>query len=181
MTKMNGDAVASQVVVMGVSGSGKSTIGALIARDLGVPFIDGDSLHSTANVEKMAAGTPLTDEDRWPWLAEVGRVLHAAGLNGDGLVVACSALRRVYRDAILETAPNAVFLHLNGSRDVLAQRMQGRSEHFMPTTLLDSQLATLEPLAADEPGAVVDIDQSVPEVIVDAREVLPTLRHRSYS
>ncbi|SEB35716.1 gluconate kinase, SKI family [Paramicrobacterium humi] len=177
---MDGNA-APQVVIMGVSGSGKSTIGALIARDFGVPFIDGDSLHSAENVAKMAAGTPLTDDDRWPWLAEVGRVLHAAGENGTGLVVACSALRRSYRDAILESAPHAVFVHLNGTREVLASRMMGRSDHFMPATLLDSQLATLEPLESDEPGAVVDVDQPVPDVIAEARSVLPDLRERASS
>src|SRR5918998_4572401 len=105
------------VVVMGVSGSGKSTIGDLVAQPLSVPFIDADSLPPAANVEKMAAGHPLTDEDRWPWLAKVGQVLAAA--DDTGAVVACSALKRVYRDAILAEAPRALFLHLTGSREVL--------------------------------------------------------------
>ncbi len=144
-----------RIIVMGVSGCGKTTIGDLVARELGVPFLDGDSLHPVENVAKMAAGTPLTDEDRWPWLATVGRELANAGPGG--LVLACSALRRSYRDAIREQAPDTVFLHLHGSKEVLRARTEGRSGHFMPPALLDSQLATLEPLDADEAGIVVDI------------------------
>lgn len=155
-----------RIIVMGVSGCGKTTIGDLVARELGVPFLDGDSLHPVENVAKMAAGTPLTDEDRWPWLATVGAELAKAG--DGGLVLACSALRRSYRDAIREQAPDTVFLHLNGSKEVLAQRVEGRSGHFMPTTLLDSQLATLEPLQEDEGGVVVDIALPVPDVVAQA-------------
>jgi carbohydrate kinase (thermoresistant glucokinase family) len=159
-------AEAPIVVVMGVSGSGKSTIGELVAEALSVPFIDADSLHPVANVEKMAAGHPLTDEDRWPWLATVGKALAAA--DATGAVVACSALKRVYRDAILAEAPRALFLHLTGSREVLASRLERRSGHFMPPTLLDSQLKTLEPLAEDEPGIVVDIAPDVMTIVSDA-------------
>ncbi len=151
---------------MGVSGCGKTTIGDLIARRLNVPFLDGDSLHPVENVAKMAAGTPLTDDDRWPWLATVGSTLGNAGAGG--LVLACSALKRSYRDAILALAPGTVFLHLHGSRDVLGARLEGRSGHFMPPALLDSQLATLEPLAADEAGVVVDIAGAVDQVVADA-------------
>jgi len=154
---------APLVVVMGVSGSGKSTIGLLVADALGVPFIDGDSLHPIGNVTKMAAGTPLTDEDRWPWLALVGEALADAAETG--LVVACSALKRAYRDAILAEAPGAVFLHLSGSREVLSARLEGRSGHFMPISLLDSQLATLEELTDDEPRVVVDVGAAVPTVV----------------
>ncbi|MET3923868.1 gluconokinase [Arthrobacter sp. UYEF20] len=155
-----------RIVVMGVSGCGKTTIGDLVARELNVPFLDGDSLHPVENVAKMAAGSPLTDEDRWPWLAIVGSELAAAG--SDGLVLACSALRRSYRDAIREQAPDTVFLHLNGSKEVLGARLEGRSGHFMPATLLDSQLATLEPLAADESGVVVDIAAPLADVVAAA-------------
>jgi beta-N-acetylhexosaminidase len=155
-----------RVVVMGVSGCGKTTIGDLVARELGVPFLDGDSLHPVGNVAKMAAGTPLTDEDRWPWLATVGNALAAAGPGG--LVLACSALKRSYRDAIRAQAPDTVFLHLHGSKDVLGARLEGRTGHFMPATLLDSQLATLEPLEADESGVVVDIASPVGRVVSEA-------------
>lgn len=151
---------------MGVSGCGKTTIGALVARELGVPFIDGDSLHPVENVAKMAAGIPLTDEDRWPWLATVGTELANAGAGG--LVLACSALRRSYRDAIRTQAPDTVFLHLHGSKEVLRARTEGRSGHFMPPALLDSQLATLEPLDADEAGVVVDIASPVDQVVAEA-------------
>ncbi|PFG35572.1 gluconokinase/beta-N-acetylhexosaminidase [Flavimobilis soli] len=154
------------VVVMGVSGCGKSTIGALVAHELGVPFVDGDSLHPVENVAKMAGGTPLTDEDRWPWLAEVGRVL---ATSEGGVVVACSALRRAYRDAIVAAAPAAVMVHLHGTREVLGARLEGRSDHFMPASLLDSQLATLEPLEEDERGFVVDVDQEVPAILDEVR------------
>lgn len=154
------------IVVMGVSGSGKSTIGALIADRLSVPFVDADSLHPARNVEKMASGIPLTDDDRWPWLAAVGRVLAEA--EASGLVVACSALRRSYREAILVEAPRTLFVHLSGSRALLGLRLEGRSGHFMPTALLDSQFAILEPLESDEPGVVVDIGPAVPEIVADA-------------
>ncbi|WP_285247394.1 gluconokinase, GntK/IdnK-type [Pseudarthrobacter sp. efr-133-R2A-89] len=155
-----------RIIVMGVSGSGKTTIGDLVARELGIPFLDGDSLHPVENVAKMAAGTPLTDEDRWPWLATVGAELAKAG--DGGLVLACSALRRSYRDAIREQAPDTIFLHLNGSKEVLKARTEGRTGHFMPPALLDSQLATLEPLQGDERGVVVDIAAPVPDVVAQA-------------
>lgn len=161
-------AAAPLVVVMGVSGSGKSTIGLLVADALGVPFIDGDSLHPIANVTKMAAGNPLTDEDRWPWLALVGEAL--ADATQTGLVVACSALKRAYRDAILAEAPAAVFLHLSGSREVLSARLEGRSGHFMPISLLDSQLATLEEPGDDEPRVVVNVGAPVETVVAAAVE-----------
>lgn len=155
-----------RIIVMGVSGCGKTTIGDLVARELGVPFLDGDSLHPVENVTKMAAGTPLTDEDRWPWLATVGSELAKAG--DGGLVLACSALRRSYRDAIRVQAPDTVFLHLHGTKEVLKARTEGRTGHFMPPALLDSQLATLEPLDTDEAGFVVDIAAPVDEVVASA-------------
>jgi carbohydrate kinase (thermoresistant glucokinase family) len=158
-------ATPRRIVVMGVSGSGKSTIGALVATALGIPFVDGDSLHPLTNVEKMAAGVPLDDDDRWPWLRTVGRALADSG--DAGLVLACSALKRSYRDAIRTEAPDVLFLHLHGERDVLARRLEARSGHFMPPSLLDSQFAILEPLADDERAVVVDVDAEV-TAIVDA-------------
>jgi gluconokinase len=145
-----------QLVVMGVSGSGKSTVGFALAASLGVPFVDADDLHPAANVAKMSRGIPLTDDDRWPWLALVGEQLAAA--ESTGIVVACSALRRVYREAILAVAPDTRFVFLNASRELLEARVQHREGHFMPASLLASQLATLEPLADDEPGVTVPAD-----------------------
>jgi carbohydrate kinase (thermoresistant glucokinase family) len=152
---------------MGVSGSGKTTVGRLLAARLGVVFTDADSLHPAANVAKMAGGHPLTDSDRAPWLAAVGAAL-AAAADGTGMVMACSALKRSYRQAILSSAPRARFLDLEGSRDLLESRHEHRHGHFMPVSLLDSQLATLEPLAADEPGVRLDLDtHPSPRSIVD--------------
>jgi carbohydrate kinase (thermoresistant glucokinase family) len=145
---------APRVVVMGVSGCGKSTVGEVLASRLGVPFLDADTLHPPANVAAMAAGVPLTDEDRGPWLAAVAERLAAAPA---GLVVACSALRRAYRDVLRAGAPTAAHVHLHGTRAVLEERVADRPGHFMPAPLLASQLATLEPLDADERGVVLDV------------------------
>jgi carbohydrate kinase (thermoresistant glucokinase family) len=146
-----------------VSGSGKSTVGAELAAALGLEFLDADDLHPASNVSKMASGTALSDDDRWPWLAAVGVALDAA--SATGLVVACSALKRSYRAAILAVAPATQFVLLEGSRELLAERLGGRRDHFMPSTLLDSQLATLEPLAAGEPGFTVGIDGTSGEIV----------------
>ncbi|WP_338056617.1 gluconokinase [Salinibacterium metalliresistens] len=153
------------IVVMGPSGSGKSTIGAALAAELGVPFMDADDLHPASNVAKMAAGQPLDDDDRWPWLRLVGEALAAA--SDTGLVMACSALRRRYRDAIVAEAPGTVFVELHGTRALLAERMGAREGHFMPSSLLDSQLATLESLGDDERGVRVDVSGTVPEIVAD--------------
>ena len=147
---------------MGVSGSGKSTVGALLAERLGAPFVDADDLHPAANKAKMAVGIPLDDTDRWPWLDAVGVRLAAAPTP----VVACSALRRAYRDRLRSAAPDALFVHLAGTETIVADRLAGRRHEYMPASLLDSQYAALEPLQADERGVVVDIGSS-PEALVD--------------
>lgn len=147
-----------RIVVMGVSGSGKSTVGRRAAEVLGAAFVDGDDLHPAANVAKMASGVPLTDEDRAPWLDAVGRVL--ADARPEGMVVACSALKRAYRDRIRALAPATLFAELDGPVEVLAERVTGRPGHFMPPSLLASQLATLEPVEADERGMRLDVAES---------------------
>ena len=153
------DGAAPLLVVMGVSGSGKSTVGAALAQRLGVPFADADDFHPPANIAKMSAGHPLDDEDRRPWLEAIGEWL--AGQEERGGVISCSALKHAYRDRIRAHAPRAFFVHLHGTREVIARRQASRPGHFMPASLLDSQFATLEPLAEDEAGVVLDVDQSV--------------------
>ncbi|WP_043805743.1 gluconokinase [Paenarthrobacter aurescens] len=150
------------IVVMGVAGCGKSTVGAALAERLGAEFLDGDSLHPQANIDKMASGTPLNDDDRAPWLAEIGRRFPA---SSTALVIACSALKRSYRDIIRSADPSVVFVHLHGTRELLNARMTARPGHFMPASLLDSQLATLEPLQSDEVGIVVDISKPVEDMV----------------
>jgi gluconokinase len=159
----NVDKFPGSIVVMGVSGSGKTSVGEAVARAFGYAFIEGDALHPQTNIAKMSAGIPLTDEDRWPWLGEIGRQLSG---RTDPLVVSCSALKRSYRALLREGAGgDLVFVYLQGSRDVLAGRMQHREGHFMPASLLDTQLATLEE-PIDEPRTVViDVDQSAADVI----------------
>lgn len=139
---------------MGVTSTGKSLIGARLAKSLRGRFIDGDDLHPRANVEKMARGEPLDDADRWPWLDRVGRAL---ALEEGPTVVACSALKRSYRDRIRTVAGDAIFVHLTGPRDIIATRMGERTGHFMPVSLLDSQLATLEPPSSGEASVTVDL------------------------
>ncbi|MFC0681053.1 gluconokinase [Lysobacter korlensis] len=170
---MQPDAPAVPIVVMGVSGSGKTVTGSRLAVALGRPFVDADDLHPPANKEKMARGIPLNDEDRWGWLDTVGERL----AGGEPVVVACSALKRVYRDRLRAAAPDAVFVHLHGSRGLLAERMGHRVHEFMPVTLLDSQLATLEPLQEDERGVVVDVAPPLPEVVENAVTELKKDRH----
>jgi gluconokinase len=150
------------VVVMGVAGTGKTTVGPLLAAALGVPYAEGDDFHPPANIAKMSAGTPLDDDDRWPWLDAIGRWAHGrAGLGG---VVSSSALKRAYRDRLRAAAPDAVFLHLTGERALIERRMADRKGHFMPTALLDSQFATLQPLGDDEAGVTVDVTGTPEEI-----------------
>jgi gluconokinase len=150
------------VVVSGVSGSGKSTVGQALADRLELPFCDGDDLHPAANVEKMHAGVPLDDDDRRPWLLLVGGWL--ADHPGGG-VVACSALKRTYRDLIRIECPDAWVVQLVGDQDLIGARQASRHGHFMPPSLLPSQFATLEPLQPDEDGLVVDVAPPVEDVV----------------
>ena len=165
-----------RMVVMGVSGCGKSSVGLELAQQLGARFIDGDDLHPEENKAKMAAGIPLNDDDRWPWLDLVGQAL--AGEVEGGTVVACSALKKVYRDRILAAAPGTVFVHLAGSRDLLWERMTSRPNHFMPASLLDSQLATLEQIDPSEPGKSYDIAESIEQIVAQVITDLPELQHK---
>jgi gluconokinase len=150
------------VVVMGVASCGKSTIGESLAKMLGVPFVEGDRLHGEDNVAKMSAGTALTDADRWPWLERVGLALKAQ----NGTIASCSALKLSYRKAIASAAEKSIFfIHLHGTEEVLRQRIEQRKGHFMPASLLTSQLATLEIPTAEENAVTINIDQS-PEAII---------------
>lgn len=162
-----------RIVVMGVSGSGKSTVGARLAARLAIPFVEGDDLHSAANKIKMAAGHPLDDADRWPWLERVAEVLRKA--RGDGVVVACSALKKKYRDVILRRAPSTVFLQLDVPTPVLARRLTHRTGHFMPRALLKSQLAALEPLRPDEPGATLAANVAPDALVETAANLVASL------
>jgi gluconokinase len=152
------------VVVMGVSGSGKTTVGSSLAGRFEVEYGEADDFHPQANVDKMAAGHPLDDDDRQPWLAAIGRWLGER--QERGAVATCSALKKSYRDLLRGNAPETVFLHLHGSRELLEERMGRRSGHFMPASLLDSQLEILEPLSEEERGLTADVALT-PEEIVD--------------
>jgi len=163
--------IPKQIVIMGVSGSGKSSIGTSLAREAGMQFIDGDDLHPTANKEKMAAGIPLNDEDRWPWLDLVGLSLQMPG----GAIVACSALKVAYRDRIRMLAPDVAFVHLTGSFELLSERLGGRKDHFMPATLLQSQLDTLQQLEPQERGVVAEVGGSELEILLDVTTKLQAI------
>jgi gluconokinase len=152
-------------VVMGVSGCGKSTVGAALAAHDKVAFIEGDEFHPAANVAKMSAGVPLTDDDRAGWLQALAGQIGAARAQGAGIVVSCSALKRRYRDLLRQADPGLRFIHLQGPRDLIEQRMQARPGHYMPPSLLDSQLRDLEPLQADEAGLTLDITRAPAELV----------------
>ncbi|WP_067447490.1 gluconokinase [Nocardia alba] len=151
---------------MGVSGCGKTTVGALTADRLEVPYAEGDDFHPQANIDKMAAGIPLTDEDRLPWLDTVADWLVDHQTTGG--VASCSALRWAYRDRLRAKAPNAYFVHLAATREELLRRMTGRLGHFMPTILLDSQLDTLEPLRVDEAGVTLNALQPPSSLVTES-------------
>ena len=163
---------------MGVCGSGKTTVGERLAERLGVPFRDADEFHPRSNVDKMSAGIPLTDEDRWPWLDAIGAAIRETDPTKP-IVVSCSALKRIYRERIVKAAGRPVdFVYLTGPRATLERRMGSRKGHFMPVSLLDSQLATVEPPTADERAITVSIELSVDEIVERvlgalARDVTP--------
>jgi carbohydrate kinase (thermoresistant glucokinase family) len=163
------------IVVMGVSGAGKSTVGALLAERLGWPFEDGDAFHPPANVEKMRAGTPLTDEDRWPWLAAIAARIAAARAEGRGVVIACSALRRAYRDVLRAGHADIRFLHLTGEPALIMARQAARQGHYMPASLVASQFATLE--APETEADVIDLDVD-PEPPAIVQKAIAALRRR---
>ena len=157
------------IVVMGVAGSGKTTIASGLAERLRVPFVEGDSLHPAANVKKMASGIPLTDEDRWPWLEAIGQRMEVERATGHGVVVACSALKRSYRDCLRKYVHGKMhFVLLDGSRRLISDRMKHRKGHFMPPALLDSQFATLEPPTQDEHAVILDISHRPAELVEEA-------------
>jgi gluconokinase len=155
--------MGSPIVVMGVSGSGKSTVGAALAQRLRVPFADADDFHPPANIDKMTTGQALNDDDRYPWLEAIGAWL--AARCSDGGVMSCSALKRKYRDQLRKHCPNTIFLHLAGTPEVIGRRQASRPGHFMPASLLASQFDTLEPLQTDEGGVTVDVDQDIDSIV----------------
>lgn len=172
-------AVPLGIVIMGVSGCGKTTIARSLARNLRVRFLDADKYHPTSNIEKMSSGTPLTDADREPWLDDVGARLAKAVEERDIAVLACSALRRTYRERLKRAADlDLLFILLDGSKEVLQRRVGRRTSHFMPAALLDSQLATLEPPEPDERAFAVSISQPVRKMIEEILQA-PDLRNRS--
>jgi carbohydrate kinase (thermoresistant glucokinase family) len=162
-------------VIMGVAGSGKTTVAAMLAATLDCPFQEGDALHPPANVEKMSHGTPLTDADRLPWLRKIAEQIDAWRVQRQSGVVTCSALKRAYRDIIIGTRRDVALVYLKGSRELVRQRMAMRQEHFMPVALLDSQFATLQEPTPDEQAIVVDIDGQPQEV---ARRIVQQLGAR---
>jgi gluconokinase len=159
---------------MGVAGSGKSTVGALLAQALHVPFLEGDSFHPQANVARMAAGIALTDADREGWLQTLAHELSRHAEHG--VVLSCSALKRRYRDVLRSGAPDLALLHLHGAPEVLAERIAGRSGHYMPPSLLASQLATLQPPQADEDALTLDVARAPHALVQDALEWLGAAR-----
>lgn len=154
-------------VVMGVAGAGKSVIGLALASGLGIEFVEGDAYHPAENVRRMAAGTPLTDSDRLGWLMALATRLGAAQDAGTGLVMSCSALKRSYRDLLRGAAGKVRFIHLRGERELLAERLGGRLGHFMPPSLLDSQLAALQDPSPDEEAWVCDIGQDPRDIVAE--------------
>lgn len=160
------------LVVMGVSGSGKTTIAEGLAQREGWPLLEGDLYHPPSNVAKMAAGTPLTDEDRWPWLRAIAAAIDEKRAAGESAVVACSALKRAYRDVLIADRPDVYLVYLQGSHDLIARRMASRKGHFMPTALLNSQFATLEEPGPDERPIIASIEPAPDEIVADVARQL---------
>lgn len=156
-----------QIVIMGVCGSGKTTLAHLLAQHLGSACAEADDFHSEDSITKMAAGQPLDDEDRWPWLQRLAAWMQERALENRSAVVSCSALKRSYRDVLRSGSPQAIFIHLDGARHLLLERLNGRQGHFMPQSLLDSQLAILEPLAPDERGTRLEVYEP-PQALVSS-------------
>jgi len=170
---------APLLVIMGVSGCGKTTVGAALSQRLGLPFADADDFHSPANIAKMSAGIPLDDRDRLPWLAALGGWL--AQRQPTGGLLSCSALKRTYRDALRASCPTLTFIHLDPPADVVRRRMAGRLGHFMPASLIDSQFQSLERLHSDEHGIVLDLDRPAADLMTECLTALPQfadLAHR---
>jgi len=163
------------VVIMGISGSGKTTVAKQLAAALGCRFEEGDDLHPPANVEKMNSGTPLTDADRWPWLRAIAEKIDGWRARGESAVLTCSALKRSYRDIIIGDRPDVALVYLKGSHHLIHRRMEGRQGHFMPATLLDSQLAILEEPGADEHPITIDVAHTPAEIVA---EIMHRLRQR---
>lgn len=168
------DSAPNALVVMGVSSSGKSSIGKALADRLGWRFADGDDFHPPANVEKQRAGQPLTDEDRWPWLQSIADEIDRFTAEGGRLVVACSALKRVYRDILVHNRPDIRIIYPDGSRELIAERMAARKNHFMPQSLLESQFKTLEVPGLDERPITVSIDDDIGGIVDAIVKQLPT-------
>jgi gluconokinase len=164
-----------QFVVMGVCGTGKTTLASVLADRLGCARAEADAFHSPANIAKMSAGVPLEDSDRWPWLQQIASWIHERDLAGGQAVVTCSALKRAYRDVLRTGSPRIFFIHLVGSRELIIDRMQRRTEHFMPAGLVDSQFAILEPLGPDERGVVLDVAQPPDALASAALAAVPDL------
>ena len=160
------------LVVFGVSGSGKSTVGSLLAQRLGVPFVDADDFHTPLGREQMAAGRPLTDADRWPWLAGIGRWMDEQIRTGTSAVIACSALKRSYRDALRAGRPEVQLVYLYGSRELIASRLAGRVGHFFPAQLLESQFLEFEEPAPDEHACIVPLADSPEETVSRTLDLL---------
>lgn len=158
------DTAPIHLVVMGVSGTGKTSLAEALTQEFGLTFAEGDDLHPASNIDKMSAGIPLTDEDRAPWLNLIASWMTEQAQAGNNTIVTCSALKKSYRDTLRTAQGSVVFVHLAGDKETIAQRMQLRTDHFMPVSLLDSQFATLEHLEKTEQGIVVDVAGSKSEV-----------------